>query len=97
MTEPSELSVPHARHSMGHALDEGNSHGSTLHFLPHIPSPNASSSLSFFTGTRRSRVKSDARVHTSLKTPIGSFFLYFSREGLDEKVPPMKPKTEASE
>ncbi|PKI53750.1 hypothetical protein CRG98_025880 [Punica granatum] len=48
-------------------------------------------------GTRQSQTKSDVRVHTSLRTPIGSFFLYFSREGLDKEVPPMKLKTEASE
>ncbi|OWM87272.1 hypothetical protein CDL15_Pgr022215 [Punica granatum] len=40
---------------------------------------------------------SDARVHTSLRTPIGSFFLYFSREGPDKEVTPMKPTTEAFE
>ncbi|PKI37988.1 hypothetical protein CRG98_041630 [Punica granatum] len=28
---------------------------------------------------------------------MGSFFLYFSREGPDKEVFPMKPKTEASE
>ncbi|PKI46433.1 hypothetical protein CRG98_033175 [Punica granatum] len=48
-------------------------------------------------GTRQSRAKSDVRVHTSPRTPIGSFFLYFSREGPDKEVPPMKPTTEASE
>ncbi|PKI70451.1 hypothetical protein CRG98_009161 [Punica granatum] len=36
-------------------------------------------------GTRRSRAKSDVRVHTSSRTHIGSFFLYFSREGPDKE------------
>ncbi|PKI67356.1 hypothetical protein CRG98_012253 [Punica granatum] len=48
-------------------------------------------------GTRQSRAKSDAWVYTSSRTPIRSFFLYFSREGPDKEVPPMKPTTEAFE
>ncbi|PKI33339.1 hypothetical protein CRG98_046270 [Punica granatum] len=48
-------------------------------------------------GTRQSQAKSYARVHTSSRAPIGSFFLYFSREGLDKEVPPMKPTMEAFE
>ncbi|PKI49985.1 hypothetical protein CRG98_029623 [Punica granatum] len=36
-------------------------------------------------GTRQSRAKSDAWVHTSPRTTIGSFFLYFSREGPDKE------------
>ncbi|PKI45451.1 hypothetical protein CRG98_034158 [Punica granatum] len=91
--------------ALGFDLTSASGPAFTFGFQPYIELRShfwASAPLSGFglasdLGTRRSRAKCDARVHTSSRTPIRSFFLYFSREGPDKEVPPMKPTTEASE
>ncbi|PKI60294.1 hypothetical protein CRG98_019349 [Punica granatum] len=50
-------------------------------------------SLSPTSGARRSHAKSDARVHTSLKTLSGPSPFTSIGKGFDHEVPPTKPKT----